>query len=105
MEKSLFSSFLSSFFLSFHSPKPALEISCSRQGRYSSFSFFLSSILLERLGFWGLILFLEREKERREGGREGGDMGVMCGEKGENFMILFWEKEREEEEEGRRWRG
>ena len=31
-------------------------------------------------------------------------MGVMCGEKGENFMILFWEKEREEEEEGRRWR-
>ena len=41
---------------------------------------------------------MEREKERREGGREGGDMGVMCGEKGENFMILFWEKEREEEE-------
>ena len=29
-------------------------------------------------------------------------MGVMCGEKGENFMILFWEKEREEEERRRR---
>ena len=48
---------------------------------------------------------MEREKERGERGREGGDMGVMCGEKGENFMILFWEKEREEEEEGRRGRG
>ena len=45
---------------------------------------------------------MEREKERREEGREEGDMGVMCGEKGENFMILFWEKEREEEERRRR---
>ncbi len=29
-------------------------------------------------------------------------MGVMWGEKGENFVILFWEKEREEEERRRR---
>lgn len=45
-----------------------------------------------------MFLFLEREKERREEGREEGDMGVMWGGRRESFMILFWEKEREEEE-------
>ena len=49
---------------------------------------------MERLGFWGVFLFLEREKERRE----EGDMRVMWGGRRESFMILFWEKEREEEE-------
>ena len=55
---------------------------------------------MERLGVLGIdSVFGERKRGRKEG-KEEGDMGVMCGEKGENFMILFWEKEREEEEEG-----
>ena len=47
----------------------------------------------------GVSVFGERRRERKEE-REGGDMGVMWGEKGGSFMRLFWEKEREEEEEG-----
>ena len=47
--------------------------------------------------------FRERKREGGRGGEEG-DMRVMWGGKGGNFMFLFWEKEREEEE-GRRGEG
>lgn len=47
-----------------------------------------------------MILFLEREKERGERGREDGDMRGMWGGRRGSFMILFWEKERGEEEGG-----
>ena len=49
-----------------------------------------------------MILFLEREKERGERGREDGDMRGMWGGRRGSFMILFWEKKREEEERRRR---
>ena len=59
---------------------------------------------MERLGVLGIdSVFGERKRERKEG-REEGDMGVVWGEKGENFMILFLEKKREEEERRRRGR-
>jgi hypothetical protein len=61
------------------------------------FFFFFFHSIGKTGGSGGFILFLEREKERGEGGREEGDMRGMWGG---SFMILFWEKEREEEEGG-----
>ena len=57
---------------------------------------------MERLGVLGINSVLGERKRGMKEGREEGDMRGMWGEKGENFMILFWEKEREEEERRRR---